>query len=80
MDSAFWRDISSTENPHSSIGFVRQDCPNDGIMSETKKCVAKPWSDFLNCEEEKRQGACPGGFDPKPWVGQHCAITCSARN
>ena len=43
----------STENPHSSIGFVRNECPDDGVMSETKKCVeVKPWADYLNCEEE----------------------------
>ena len=53
------------------------DCPEGQIYSETNQCVPKPWSDFRSCAEEKRQGACPGGADPNPWVGIHCIRTCA---
>ena len=52
-------------------------CAPTETYSETGKCVPKPWSDFASCAEEKRQGACPGGRDPNPWVGQHCSVTCA---
>lgn len=51
-------------------------CASHETMSEKGMCVTKPWSDFRSCEEEKRQGACPGSNDPNPWVGEHCATTC----
>lgn len=53
------------------------DCDANEFFSELGMCVPKPWSDFRSCAEEKRQGACPGGRDPNPWVGEHCTITCS---
>ena len=56
---------------------TRLTCAQHETLSETGICVHKPWSDFSSCEEEKRQGACPNGNDPNPWVGEHCAITCS---
>lgn len=55
---------------------ARLRCDDGDFPSEKGMCVRKPWSDFSTCEEEKRQGACPGGADPNPWVGEHCQITC----
>ena len=53
-------------------------CPSTKFLSEsTRTCVDKPWSDFHSCEIEKGQGACPGGHDPNPWVGIHCAVSCA---
>ena len=54
------------------------DCAATETYSETGRCVDKPWSDFRSCAEEKRQGACPNGNDPNPWVGEHCLRTCAA--
>lgn len=54
----------------------RVTCESHQTFSEKGFCVNKPWSDFENCEIEKNQGACPGGNDPNPWVGEHCAKTC----
>lgn len=51
-------------------------CASDEFASETGVCVKKPWSDFKSCDEEKRQGACPNGNDPNPFVGEHCKVTC----
>lgn len=44
----------------------------------TGKCVSTKWDDFRSCQEEKQQGACPGGYDPDPsgWVKEHCSRTC----
>lgn len=52
-------------------------CGPNEIYSELGRCVPKPWSDFMNCAEEVRQGACPLGNNPNPWVGEHCTITCA---
>ncbi len=53
-------------------------CSSEMFLSEkTGRCVTKPWSDFLSCDEEKRQGACANGADPNPWVAEHCSRTCS---
>ena len=54
-------------------------CGGDEVWSELKRCVAKPWSDFLSCQEEARQGACGDGADPNPWVAKHCVVTCARR-
>ena len=51
-------------------------CATHEFLSEKGVCVTKPWRDFNSCEEEKRQGACPGGNDPNSWVAEHCANTC----
>jgi hypothetical protein len=53
-----------------------EDCGPNEIYSELGRCVPKPWSDFMNCAEEVRHGACPLGNNPNSWVGEHCAITC----
>jgi len=51
------------------------DCPPNQVVSEdTNGCVPKPWSDFQDCDEEVRQGACADG---NAWVAQHCKTTCS---
>lgn len=52
-------------------------CRPDEIFSEQGRCVPKPWTDYEDCAEEARQGACPSGNNPNPWVGEHCAITCA---
>ncbi len=57
----------------------RAACAEDQVRDEASgECIPKPWSDFHSCEEEQRQGACPGGSDPNPWVGEHCSVTCGA--
>ena len=57
-----------------SVSTVK--CAPIEFFSEKGFCIAKPWSDFTSCEEEKTQGACPNGNDPNPWVSEHCATTC----
>ena len=52
-------------------------CHPDEVYSEVGRCVKKPWSYFLSCAEEVRQGACSHGDNPNPWVAEHCAITCA---
>ena len=52
-------------------------CQPNETYSETGRCVRKPWSDFANCAEEVRQGACAHGHSPNSWVAEHCAITCA---
>lgn len=51
-------------------------CESHQFLSEKGFCVKKPWDDFESCEIEKKQGACPQGNDPNPFVGEHCAVTC----
>ena len=53
-------------------------CEETETFSEKGFCVTKPWSDFVSCEIEKNQGACPEGADPNNWVAEHCARTCNA--
>lgn len=67
-----------TPGPCGGSRHIVPGCGADQVFSETGKCVAKPWTDFSSCVEEKRQGACPDGYDPNPWVGVHCALTCAA--
>ena len=52
-------------------------CSGTEVHSETGKCVPRPWSDYSDCATEKRQGACPNGYDPNPWVAENCAVTCA---
>lgn len=52
-------------------------CQANEIFSETGRCVPKPWSDFVSCAEEARQGACAHGSDTNAWVVEHCSITCA---
>lgn len=57
--------------------MARESCiPTQTKSEKDGLCVDKPWSDFVSCEIEKHQGACPGGNDPNPWVGEHCFTTC----
>lgn len=51
--------------------------PDDEVFSELGYCTLKPWTDFVSCAEEKRQGACAGGRDPNRWVIEHCVLTCA---
>ena len=52
-------------------------CDPGQIVNElTRKCVDKPWKDWVDCETEKAQGACPNGTDPNPLVAEFCPITC----
>ena len=60
------------DTPARSFGV----CAPGDVMSEQGRCVRKPWSDFVSCAEEHKQGACPGGRDPNTWVAMHCATTC----
>ena len=49
-----------------------------GVRSErTLGCVPRPWADFVSCKNEKAQGACHDGYDPNPWVSEHCVVTCA---
>jgi hypothetical protein len=57
---------------------VLASCGPTEFLSVTGVCVEKPWSDFESCEMEKNQGACPDGYDPNPWVGEHCVLTCAS--
>lgn len=53
-------------------------CPPDQIVDEfTRKCVDKPWKDWVDCKTEKAQGACPGGTDPNPLIKDLCFHTCA---
>ena len=61
-------------NPELPTGL---NCGSNEVFSETGKCVNKPWSDFVSCAEEARQGACADGRDPNPWVSEHCVLTCN---
>ena len=53
-------------------------CKSTEFFSEKGLCVTKPWSDFISCEVEKNQGACPQGADPNPFIGEHCSVTCAS--
>lgn len=60
------------------VETCRRVCAPGEVYSETGKCTKRPWDDFVSCAAEKAGGACPGGADPSPWVGEHCASTCRA--
>lgn len=77
--AGFHSDCASLVLPGECSSSPADACPpSRPFFSETQVCVPKPWSDFAGCAVEKAQGACPGGSDPNPWVGEHCAITCAA--
>jgi hypothetical protein len=61
-------------NSQSLIDATASSCQEQDTWSErSKKCVEKPWSDFLNCVEEKNEGACKNN----DWVKEHCVDTCA---
>ena len=77
--AGFVGECASKVTPGTCSGS-RQILPSCGpteTFSETGACVPKPWSDYVSCIEEKNQGACPEGYDPNPWVGVHCSLTCA---
>jgi hypothetical protein len=58
--------------------FAVPKCNADEMLSQRfSVCVKKPSKDFVSCEVEKKNGKCPGGSDPDPWVTEHCARTCA---
>jgi len=67
-----------TPGPCGGSLFTMPMCMQHEVFSETGKCVPRPWSDFKSCQEEKKQGACPNGYDPNPWVEAHCPLTCKS--
>ena len=52
-------------------------CNVDEILSENGQCVKRPWADFIDCNQEVAQGACPHGSNPNRSVNVHCPYTCA---
>lgn len=51
-------------------------CDADMVRNESSgMCQAKPWSDWVSCEEEKKRGAC----DDNDKVKDICSLTCATR-
>lgn len=55
--------------------LLSSECPQGQTVSESSQaCIAKPWSDFVSCQEEK--DACKFDDDGGRWLREHCSITC----
>lgn len=52
-------------------------CAPTQVLDEAGSCVDRPWYDWVGCDEELRQRACPFQESPNPTVNGLCPFTCS---
>ena len=69
--------VESFCNNLSQSKCENKSCKPNEILSESGICVPRPWYDFINCEIEIGQGACPHGRDPNENISKYCLYTCT---